>query len=366
MYNRKNESIIHLVIITFFLLDVCVAELQLKMLNVVFRHGDRTPTEKSSYANDPYTKHDFYPYGYGALTNSGKLRAYKLGEFLHERYKNFLGDVYLPELLYARSTDYERTKMSLQLVLAGLFPPTNVQKWHNTLNWQPIPITYKAKPDDLLGTIHLPRYQIERRRVENEREIKEELGNLRPFMSELSDLTGNYINNTLDVKNIYDTLVSESFMNLTLPDWTKEMFPHGKLLEAALFDYDICSYDNNITRALVGKLMAKISRDILTIKDDKIYDKAEDEIAKKIFLYSGHEINVVGVLRSLKVFKTHEPQYSSAVIIELFEENAKYFIKVVYYQGITSTATELQMPGCSDILCPLEKYLAIINEVSEY
>lgn len=94
---------------------------------------------------------------------------------------------------------------------------------------------------------------MERRRVENQREVQEDLKNLRSFMSELSNLTGNYINNTLDIKNIYDTLVAESFMNLTLPDWTKKMFPRGKLIQAALLDYDICSYDNNITRALVGR-----------------------------------------------------------------------------------------------------------------
>lgn len=68
--------------------------------------------------------------------------------------------------------------------------------------------------------------------------------------------------------------------------------------------------------------MTEITMNILEITDVK------NETANKIFLYSGHDINVVGVLRSLNVYKTHEPQYSNAVIIELLEQNDEYFIKV--------------------------------------
>ena len=78
-----------------------------------------------------------------------------MGEYLRKRYNDFLGETYLPEILYARSTDFDRTKMSLQLILAALFPPRNIQKWHNTLNWQPIPIkSVELNNDDLLATVY--------------------------------------------------------------------------------------------------------------------------------------------------------------------------------------------------------------------
>lgn len=77
------------------------------------------------------------------------MREYKLGQVLRKRYKNFLGDLYLPKLVIGRSSDYDRTKMSLQLVLASLFPPINVrQRWNPALNWQPIPTTYVPGVDD--------------------------------------------------------------------------------------------------------------------------------------------------------------------------------------------------------------------------
>lgn len=69
----------------------------------------------------------------------GKLRAFKLGEILRQKYNDFLGSTYLQKDVKFLSSDFERTKMSLQLVLAGLYPPNSLQKWKADLNWQPIP-----------------------------------------------------------------------------------------------------------------------------------------------------------------------------------------------------------------------------------
>lgn len=53
-------------------------------------------------------------------------------------------------MVMARSTNYDRTKMSLMLVLCGLFPPKFKQKWTPLLNWQPIPIEYFPAENDTL------------------------------------------------------------------------------------------------------------------------------------------------------------------------------------------------------------------------
>lgn len=61
-----------------------------------------------------------------------------MGRELRARYNKLLGEVWLPDGLYAQTTDVMRTKMSLELVLAGLFPPTR-PKWLAKMKWQPIP-----------------------------------------------------------------------------------------------------------------------------------------------------------------------------------------------------------------------------------
>ena len=90
------------------------------------------------------TKND-YPF-----EQVGKDQAYKLGCVLRDRYNDFLGAVYRPQDIHARSSDTSRTKMSLQLVLAGLYPPPPEQTWNSDLAWMPIPTYYLPADLDFL------------------------------------------------------------------------------------------------------------------------------------------------------------------------------------------------------------------------
>ena len=67
---------------------------------------------------------------------------------LRHRYNDLLGETYMPDAIYARSTDYKRTKMCLQLVLAALYPPKGQQVWNDQLPWQPIPTEYATSFKD--------------------------------------------------------------------------------------------------------------------------------------------------------------------------------------------------------------------------
>ncbi|NEU36249.1 histidine-type phosphatase, partial [bacterium LRH843] len=78
------------------------------------------------------------------LTKIGRKNQYEIGKLLRTRYKSFLSEIYSPRFMKAQTTDIDRTKMSMQLVQAGLYPPIETQRWKNDLNWQPIP--YKHEP----------------------------------------------------------------------------------------------------------------------------------------------------------------------------------------------------------------------------
>lgn len=84
------------------------------------------------------------------IFKDGKRRAYKLGQLLRTRYDTLLGDIYTPGLAYTQSTDFDRTKMSALLVLAGLFQPSSAQKWNNDLAWIPIPYHVEKAENDFV------------------------------------------------------------------------------------------------------------------------------------------------------------------------------------------------------------------------
>lgn len=72
-----------------------------------------------------------------------------LGKRLRVRYDGFLSPMFNSSEAQSYTSDTDRTKMSAQLVLAGLFPPTGDQIWNPEYKcWQPIPYTTLSSRDD--------------------------------------------------------------------------------------------------------------------------------------------------------------------------------------------------------------------------
>ncbi|CAG2170146.1 unnamed protein product, partial [Oppiella nova] len=104
----------------------------LKLLQIVHRHGDRSPT--SFPPNDPFKDlSKYWVEGIGELTTKGKYRMYKLGEFIRQEYSDYLGDKFSPREVYARSSIAERCIESISNLLSGAYPPNQKDwQWGNT------------------------------------------------------------------------------------------------------------------------------------------------------------------------------------------------------------------------------------------
>ncbi|OUC46566.1 histidine acid phosphatase [Trichinella nativa] len=111
---------------------------KLHLVQAIWRHGDRTPALNFSLNPDDIASWAEGPDG--ELTKLGILQQFRLGEYLRNRYQDFLPNHYSSNLIYVRSTDYNRTIMSALANLAGLFPPSAEEKWNENLPWQPIPV----------------------------------------------------------------------------------------------------------------------------------------------------------------------------------------------------------------------------------
>lgn len=311
----------------------------LKMVHLVFRHGQRTPAD--TYPNDIYINETFYPYGWGQLTNVsyyyftfspnslkyflicfftimvfqyGKLTVYNIGNWAHRRYGSFLGDVYQPELMHAQSTGVSRTQMSLALALAGLWPPHNTPlEWNPVLNWQPTPFTYEKLDEDtlLLVRVSCPRYYEELDRVLNSGEIKDLLESNEQLFEELTRITGSKIETPDDVQSLYSTLKAEEEFGLTLPEWTKSYYP-DKLQNLTDFSYVLGVYNDELKRIKGGPFLKK------TLDEWKAAGR-NDPKAKKIYVYAGHDATVVNILSAFNAWTPQFPDYAFMAVFELYE-----------------------------------------------
>lgn len=63
-----------------------------------------------------------------------------MGKYFRRRYEKIVDAKYSWNNVYIQSTDFDRTLMSAQANLAGLFPPVDGDdKWHDEFSWQLIP-----------------------------------------------------------------------------------------------------------------------------------------------------------------------------------------------------------------------------------
>ncbi|XP_015524424.2 uncharacterized protein [Neodiprion pinetum] len=331
---------------------------ELKLLQVIFRHGDRTPVYamRNIYPLDPYVNETWYPNGWDSLTKSGKIRAHQLGLFLRERYGSFLGDVYLKDKFVFHSSNTHRAILTTQLVAAGLFPPTEVERWHPTLDWQPIPVYSDPVTSSFLYMYskQCPLFITLRRELE---ETDEKLVRRAQGLKETLDFVSRHVGVQVtqeEVALIYQNLYAEFQENKVLPQWTNGIFPDGKMKDIASYEYVIQNYNKSLIRLGTGRMIGEWMKNI-----DNFLNGTESGNPKAIF-YGAHELNIGGILVVLGVFESHIPFYTSAIILELSKVNNEYFVKFLYRNN--GVLRELLIPGCSSANCSLQTFRELVAD----
>lgn len=354
--SSRDLKVLFIVFVNLFLIILAAPDEDgdVQLVSVIFRHGARTPS--SFYKNDPHKNKTFYPYGPGQLTNEGKMQEFVLGKFLHDTYIKFLGEDYTETKIQTRSTDYARTKMSAELVLAGLFPPSKLLTWNKDLPWQPIPVNYLPDLEEDLFTPYL-NCSFKDKVIDalpKIPDVQEKF--IKPFADVykiVKDGTGEELKTPPEIMELFETIKAEADLNLTLPAWAQKIFP-DKLHAAASASPPFYNYNPEVVKINSGYMLKKILDD----SQDKIKNPKSE---RKIFLYSGHESTVGSMLDALNVTEWHVPAYGSAFMLELRQKTDKYFIKMSYRNSTDATvAQDLQIDGC-DVLCPFDEFLKLVK-----
>lgn len=320
----------------------------------LFRHGDRTPIK--TYPNDPYKDPSNWGTGWGQLTNLGKQHHYELGQWLRKRYNGLIGETYSKDEVYIRSTDVDRTLMSAQADLAGLYPPKGTDIWNVEIPWQPIPVhTEKEIHDKLLAMKKAcPAYETAYKDLLNSENFKRIRAKYREVFDYLSVKTGEKIETLEHAQYLYSVLFIEQKNNKTLPDWTKTVFPEPLSLLSS-YAFASQTYNRVLARLKSGPLV----KDILERFQNKTQGTLKPD--RSLRIYSAHDTTVANLLNALRLFELHNPPFRACVLLELREFQNKPYVSV-FYKNSTAEPTLFEIPGCG-VACPLSQMFEIYKDV---
>ncbi|KAG4066571.1 hypothetical protein HA402_007207 [Bradysia odoriphaga] len=275
------------------------ADGELVFVHVLYRHGDRNPV--MSTPGSKYTDLSYWPEGWGQLTTLGIQQEYSLGQWLRRRYNNFLSEVYNAKDIYVRSSDVDRTIMSAQSVLAGLYPPHGEKLWKKNFYWQPIPVhTVPASMDYLIAS-EVPNcssYENAMKQYLASDEMEKYYHSIQPIFDYLTLKIGKNISSYGELTVIRDTWICETTHKYKLPQWVGKLYPNNDDFEqAAMTYYTLSSGTKFLSKFSIGFFL----KDIL----DRFTSKIQNTLTpnRKMWMYSSHDLTVFSFLRSLKLLE---------------------------------------------------------------
>ncbi|XP_065201847.1 prostatic acid phosphatase-like [Planococcus citri] len=327
--------------------------------SVIFRHGDRAPT--NPYPTDRYNISN-WPQGWGQLSKIGKLQEYNLGKWFRKRYDSLITNGYRYDLLKVNSSDMDRTIMSAECFLAGFFPPSAEERWADDgLKWQPVPIrAIPAEIDTVIGfKVPCEKYDMEKDLVNGSPEMGAyylEHQKIFKYIASYSgfDISPNDVLNAIDnAWDLYDTLFIEELYNLTLPDWSKKIYPEPlKTIGAPTFSN--IAYSREMRRLKAGPLIGNL------LKEMRL--KINRQLNETFHFYSGHDTTISVLLTALEIYNGIPPPYSTSVIIELREKDGNYFVTILYKNSTTSAPYLLELDGCGYV-CTWDDFVKLTENL---
>ncbi|XP_043796608.1 venom acid phosphatase Acph-1-like [Apis laboriosa] len=352
-----KERYLQIILILNLLLQFCSStnnkdKYTLESVHIIFRHGDRTPSKLEIYPKAPYNS-IYESLGYGQLTDKGKIREFQLGALLRAKYSKFLGGHHTFGSVYAYSSDVDRTKMSLQLVLAGIYPPMIDEEGHIRLS--PIPTYYMPNiVDKIMFSSLCPKYIKEYFRVSNLPIIHKEILKNKDLLNYLKEHTGldMIINPLFQIYKLYHFLMSQISMNIALPKWATENV-RNRIEKLVALEYNILSYNTLMKRLNGGFIIKEFLKNL----------NKKNESAPKIYVYSGHELNIAAFAKAHDLIEPKLPAFGSAIIVEkLRNQCGVAYIQMHLWTGVTEQLITYKIPKCEKI-CPYNKYLKLIEHV---
>lgn len=291
----------------------------------VIRHGDRAPIFDIPAAPWPKTE---IPLGH--LSPKGMQQEFSLGEKFRERYvkqHRLLPEHYSSEAMIVRSTDYDRTLISAECVLLGLYPPGGGPiingKFALPSGYQPIPIHTRPRAEDPLLVVDvvpgltavLDKY------VRDTPTWQEKDAQIKPRLKHLSEATGMPLTDIRSVAGLGDALAIYQLHDVPPPAGLSA----AEIRE--VIDDTEWAFRESFRPHQVGDL---VSHDLLkTICEylDTASKNGSDKL--KYVLFSAHDTTISGLMSIMHDPVDGRPPYSSDLNFALFKNGTEFKVKVM-------------------------------------
>ncbi|XP_060584387.1 lysosomal acid phosphatase-like [Ruditapes philippinarum] len=341
------------VFLSISLVSVVFADSTLRLVNLVYRHGDRSPVV--IYPKD-INQVDKWPQGLGWLSKLGEQEQYRLGQWLKDRYMStgFMNNTYRREEILVHSSDEDRCLMSAYSNLAGLYPPDVDQQFNPAIKWQPIPVFTRPKPEDNMLNMgeYCPRYNDLLQQTLSSHAVTEEEIKNKPFYEFLGKMTGFDHENISNIWQIADTTYCEKAHGMNVSSWINDTV-FQKLRELEAYQFTLLFYTPEMSMLKGGPLLSQFIKNMNNKKTLKT-------LKTKMFMYSAHDTTVAALLSALGLYDKKSPMYTATVIVELHEKPANNYYVNIFYKNVTdnSTAYKLTLPKCTAD-CPLDDFIRL-------
>lgn len=338
-------------------------------------------------------------------------RTYKLGQYLRRRYNHILGDRYSKNKVYVQSSDTDRTLMSAQSCLAGLFFPTEDEKWSNDILWRPVPVhTIPRKLDNVIAIERDETYvALHKKHCAESKEVKRIFTEYADHIAYWSKMSGINLSSLDRIHLLYDTFEIEKEQNkkcvnqivnsdesyfvhfnccifdTRIPEWAEKAIEPGGIMEyISRFCYKLYSGTPKLVQISFGYLLNEMLEHFVqkasgTLKPDRV-----------LWLYSAHDYSIFNALNGLgmlnevifmnldrKLFhifrinsytfyfvkQLHIPPYASSLHFELYKRSDNsHYVQIFYRRSEEEHPPSMIIPGHGE-KCSLDEFIDLCKPI---
>ena len=317
----------------------------------MIRHGDRTPI--SEIPKSPHRWEE----GLGQLTAKGMRQAYELGARARGEYVqryHLLSPDYKSGTVFVRSSDIDRTLMTAQSFLMGLYPngtgPVFDGKPALPGSAQPIPIHTVASHEETLLYPDGPLYKYDKLRaryVASTPQWRQKNAALQPNFARWSEATGITITDIYQLKPLGDTLFVRQLYNVPPPQGLSAQDVQ-EIIDAGRWAFIAGFQPEAVGRATGSALLKQVA--------GFMQDVSREKTDLKYVLFSAHDSTLMSEMSALGAPLAETPHYASRLNFAMFSAGQESFIVKVTYND-----RPVAVKGCGPDACTLSQFLALLK-----